>query len=281
MKAQVPLLDKGAIMNLSVQHNKCSNCVINSFCLPSDLTKEESNKVDQLINQKTKLMKGEYLYKQGDPFIYLFSIRYGSLKTQLFLEDGRSQIVGFHLPGEILGLDGISHGLHQSEAIALEDTELCVMKFSVLEQLCKEISVLQQHLYKIFSKEISLDHRHLLTLGTLNGEEKIAYFFVYLSERLAKRGLPPTDFHLAMGREEIGDYLGMKIETVSRILAKLNLAKIIEIKNKELKILNLQELHRLAGSEKIPTKSLENHYQLVNITAPVDSYKLKQGFEEA
>jgi len=237
-------------MNISLQSNKCSSCVINSFCLPTELNKEESKKIDQLINQKTKLKKGEYLYKQGDSFNYIFSIRYGSLKTQLFLEDGRSQVIGFHLPGEIVGLDGISYGTHQSEAIALEDTELCVVRFSVLEALCKEINVLQHHVYKMFSREITQDHRHLLTLGSLNGEEKIAYFFVYLSERLSKRGLSPTNFHLAMGREEIGDYLGMKIETVSRILAKLNSTKIIEIRSKELKILNIHELHRLAGSER-------------------------------
>ncbi len=231
------------------QAAKCSTCVIGKFCLPLGLTIEEAEQIDILVSQKLRLNKGEYLYHQGDPFISLYSIRFGSLKTELLLQDGRSQIIGFHLPGEILGLDGIGNNVYQSEAIALEDCEVCIVQFSEFETLCQKIPSLQRHLYQLLSREITQDHRHLLTLGSLNAEEKLAYLFIYLSERLAKRGLSSTEFNLAMGREEIGDYLGLKIETVSRILSKFSQAGIIEVKSKHLKILNIKELYRLAGSE--------------------------------
>jgi CRP/FNR family transcriptional regulator len=236
-------------MNPLQQAAKCSTCVIGKFCLPLGLSKDEAEQIDLLVNQKLRIKKGEYLYRQGDPFVSIYSIRFGSMKTELLLQDGRSQIIGFHLPGEILGLDGIGNNHYQSEAIALEDCEVCIIQFSEFEILCQKIPSLQRHLYQILSREITQDHRHLLTLGSLNAEEKLAYLFIYLSERLVKRGLSEIDFNLAMGREEIGDYLGLTIETVSRILSKFSQAGIIEIKNKHLQILNIKELYRLAGSE--------------------------------
>jgi CRP/FNR family transcriptional regulator len=228
---------------------KCSTCVVGKFCLPVGLSSDETKKIDLLIDDKTRIKKGELLYRQSDPMISLYSVRFGSFKTQLLLKDGRSQIIGFHLPGELLGLDGIGNDRYQSEAIALEDSEVCMIHFSSFESLCQKIPTLQHHLHQIMSREITQDHRHLLTLGSMNAEEKLAYFFIFISERLISRGLSATEFDLAMGREDIGDYLGLKIETVSRILTKFAQENLIEVKSKHLKLLNLGELYRLAGSE--------------------------------
>jgi CRP/FNR family transcriptional regulator len=236
-------------MNQLPQVTKCSTCVIGKFCLPVGLTPEETKKVDLLVDEKSRIKKGELLYRQGDPLVSLYSIRFGSFKTQLLLKDGRSQIIGFHLPGELLGLDGIGNDRHQSESIAIEDSEVCIIHFSSFEALCRKIPHLQHHLHQIMSREITQDHRHLLTLGSLNSEEKLAYFFTYLSERLITRGLSASEFDLSMGREDIGDYLGLTIETVSRVLSKFSSEGILDVNSKHIRLLNLKELYRLAGSE--------------------------------
>lgn len=225
----------------------CSNCVKGKFCLPLGLSTEEMKKIDQLTNKKYRLKKGEEIYRQGDVFKSLFSIRYGSFKTEHLLNDGRSQIIGFHLPGEILGLDGIGNNFHESNAVTLEDSEVCVMKFSELETLSQHIPSFNQHFHKIMSREITQDHRHQLTLGSRNAEEKLSCFFLKLYERLTARGLTTNEFNLVMGREEIGSYLGLEIETISRTLSKFSHAGLIEAHHKHIKLLNVIGLTELAN----------------------------------
>jgi CRP/FNR family transcriptional regulator len=217
------------------------------FCLPLGLSKDELQKIDGIVDERCRLSKGEYLYKQGDHHLSLFSIRYGTLKSELILEDGRSQVIGFHLPGDIIGLDGICNKQHQSAAIALEDSEVCMMRFSELENLSQFIPSLQKHLHQILSREIHQDHRHLLTLGSLNADEKLASFFIDLSDRLSSRGLSPNEFDITMSREEIASYLGIQIETVSRVLSRFTKAGLIEVRNKHLKLINTAALSKMAG----------------------------------
>ena len=229
------------------QQNKCSQCVMAQFCLPLGLSPQEFIAIDQLVTEKVHLAKGEAIYHQGDTSQSIFSIRHGSFKTEISLADGRGQILGFHLPGEFLGLDGVGSKQYQTQAVALEPSEVCVMKFSQFEKFALDIPSLQTHIYHILNHEITNDQKPLLTLGSLSAEEKMACFFVNLSERRSQRGLNPTEFDLSMGREEIGSFLGIQIETVSRVLSKLSEARLIQIKQKHLKLLDLEALHKIAG----------------------------------
>ena len=239
-------------MKLELSHHQCSNCVMGRFCLPLGLSSQESQRIDQLVDKKIKLEKGEILYSQGQAFHSIFSIRYGSVKSEYSLPDGCAQILNFHLPGEIIGLDGIGQHQYESDCTALESTEVCVIDFAKFEDLAKEIPTLQKHLHQILSREITQDQKHLLTLGHLNAEQKLSYFFTNMSERLKERELPYLDFHLSMSREEIGSYLGIKIETVSRTLTKFIDNNCIQVDQRHIKIMDIKKLYQLASKD-MPT----------------------------
>jgi len=236
-------------MKLELSHHQCSNCVMGRYCLPLGLSSKESELIDQLVEKKIKLEKGEMLYSQGESFHSIFSIRYGSVKSEYSLPDGCVQILNFHLPGEIIGLDGIGKNQYESDCTALENTEVCVLDFNKFEDLAKEIPTLQKHLHQILSREITQDQKHLLTLGHLNADQKLAYFLINLAERLKEREQHFLDLHLSMSREEMGSYLGIKIETVSRTLSKLIESKCIEVNQRHIKIIDLQKLYQLAGKD--------------------------------
>ncbi|MDP3621059.1 MAG: fumarate/nitrate reduction transcriptional regulator Fnr [Polynucleobacter sp.] len=230
--------------------NKCSTCVLGQFCLPIGLTSDDLNKVDELVKERISLKKGERLYRHGNAMSSVYSIRFGTLKTEHVLPDGRLQIIGFHLPGEILGLDAIGEGQHQSDAVALEDSEACVIRFDEFESLARQIPVLQHQFHRILSRELTQDQRHLLSLGSLRAEERLAGFLLNLSERLAARGYVNHEFDLRMSREEIGSYLGIQIETVSRMLSRFAESGLIQIKQRHVKLIDMEGLCELAGLPK-------------------------------
>lgn len=209
---------------------------------PSDIVK-----IDGLVKDRVHLQKGESLYHHNDSLSSVYSIRFGTLKTEYCLEDGRQQVIGFHLPGEILGLDGIGTGYYQSDATALEDSELCVIRYAAFEDLARQIPSLQHQFHRILSRELTNDQRHLLSLGTLQAEERLAVFLINLSERLAARGNVNLEFDLRMSRVEIGSYLGMQIETVSRMLSRFAESGMIQIKQRHVKLIDLDGLYELAG----------------------------------
>jgi CRP/FNR family transcriptional regulator, anaerobic regulatory protein len=227
--------------------NKCSTCVLGSFCLPVGLSQDDVNKVDTLVTERVRLKKGESLYRQGDPLTAVYGIKFGTLKTEYALQDGREQITGFHLPGEMLGLDGIGENHYQSNAIALEDSEACVVRFSDFENLARQIPSLQHQFHRILSRELTQDQRHLLSLGSLRAEERLASFLLNLSDRLAARGYSPTEYHLRMSREEIGSYLGIQLETVSRLFSRFTESGLIQIKQRHIKLIDMDGLLELAG----------------------------------
>lgn len=227
--------------------NKCSTCVLGQFCIPVGLSNEDLVKVDALVKERIYLKKGDVLYRHGNPMSSVYSIRFGTLKTEHSLSDGRSQIIGFHLPGEILGLDAIGDGNHQSDAIALEDSEACIIRFTEFESLARQIPTLQNQFHRILSRELTQDQRHLLSLGSLRAEERLAGFLLNLSERLAARGYTNHEFDLRMSREEIGSYLGIQIETVSRMLSRFAEAGLIQVKQRHVKLIDIEGLYELAG----------------------------------
>jgi CRP/FNR family transcriptional regulator, anaerobic regulatory protein len=227
--------------------NKCSTCVLGQFCIPVGLSHEEVIKVDALVKERISLKKGDALYRHGNPMSSVYSVRFGTLKTEHTLADGRAQIIGFHLPGEILGLDAIGDGIHQSDAIALEDSEACIIRFTEFESLASQIPTLQNQFHRILSRELTQDQRHLLSLGSLRAEERLAGFLLNLSERLTARGYTNHEFDLRMSREEMGSYLGIQIETVSRMLSRFAEAGLIQVKQRHVKLIDIAGLYELAG----------------------------------
>ena len=225
----------------------CSTCNLRDLCLPIDLTDAEMARLDELITRKSACRRGASLYRSGDKFHALYAIRTGFFKTQILHEDGHEQVTGFQMAGEIIGMDAISGDVHTCDAVALEDSEVCEIPFNRLEELSRELPSLQRHLHRILSREIVHDQGIMLLLGSMHAEERLATFFLNLSQRFAARGRSPTSIQLRMTRQEIGSYIGLKLETVSRALSHLQEAGVISIHNRSLEILSLTGLQACIG----------------------------------
>ncbi|MEO6421490.1 MAG: fumarate/nitrate reduction transcriptional regulator Fnr [Candidatus Nitrotoga sp.] len=225
----------------------CSTCNLRKLCLPVNLSHIEMERLDDLITRKGVYRHGSILYRSGDKFQALYAIRTGFFKTQILNEDGREQVTGFQMAGEIIGMDGISSDAHTCDAVALEDSEICEIPFNRLEDLGRELPPLQRHLHRILSREIVRDQNIMLLLGSMRAEERLAAFLLNLSQRFAVRGYSPTSFQLRMTRQEIGSYLGLKLETVSRALSHLQESRLINVRNRSLEILCLSGLQACMG----------------------------------
>ena len=225
----------------------CSTCSMRELCLPVGLAPDELKQVDALIGHRIKLKKGDTLYRAGDPFTALYATRLGSLKTTVLAEDGREQVSGYHMLGDIIGLDGIGTDHHGCQAVALEDTEMCVLPFERLETLAHELPALQRNLYQFLSREISRDHNIMLLLGSMRAEERLAVFLLNLSDRYKRRGYSSTEFVLRMTREEIGSYLGLKLETVSRLFSRFQEEGHLQVQGRAVKLIDINALKQLVG----------------------------------
>jgi CRP/FNR family transcriptional regulator, anaerobic regulatory protein len=223
----------------------CSNCNLRELCLPVGLSTEEMKQLDQLVATRRQVKQGKMLFANGDPFNSLYAIRTGFFKTCLSNEDGREQVTGFQMAGEIIGLDGIVHEKHTCNAVALEDAEVCVMPFNVIEDLSRDFPVLQRHFHRVMSREIVRENGMMLILGNMRAEERLATFLLNLVQRLHARGFSESEMILRMTREEIGSYLGLKLETISRTFSKLSDDGIIEVKQRHVKILNPEALKKI------------------------------------
>ena len=226
----------------------CSNCNLRELCMPVDLSAADLDRIDKLVGARRKIKRGESLYHLGADFKSLFAIRSGVFKTSVTLEDGREQVTGFQMAGEIMGLDGIVSDRHTCDAVALENAEVCVMPFNEIELLSREVSALQHHVHKIMSREIVREHSVMMMLGSMRAEERLAAFLLNLTQRLHARGFSRSELVLRMTREEIGSYLGLKIETVSRTFSKFVEEGILEVKQKNLRILKPDALQQLVNA---------------------------------
>ncbi|MBX3632589.1 MAG: transcriptional regulator [Acidovorax sp. SCN 68-22] len=227
----------------------CSNCNLRELCLPVGLTSEQMERVDDVVTVRRKIKRGGTLFRNGEPFTSLFAIRTGFFKTCVATEDGRDQVTGFQMAGEIIGLDGIVHDHHSCDAVALEDAEVCVMPFDRIEEISREVNALQHHVHKIMSREIVREHGVMLLLGSMRAEERLAAFLLNLVQRLHARGFSQTELVLRMTREEIGSYLGLKLETVSRTFSKFVEEGIVEVKQRHVRILDAEALKRIVNSQ--------------------------------
>jgi CRP/FNR family transcriptional regulator len=201
-------------------------------------------RLDSLIYSTRKVKRGEDLYLANDKFQSIYAVRTGSFKTVVRHPDGREQVTGFQLLGDTLGLDGICAGQHTCDAIALEDSCVCVIPFRLLEEMCRDTEVMQHHVHRMMSSEIVRESQIMMLLGTMSAEQRVAAFLLNLSQRMRKRGYSSAEFNLRMTREELGSFLGMKLETVSRMLSKLQRDGIVETNAKQIRIVDFE---RLAG----------------------------------
>ncbi|MDE2617009.1 MAG: fumarate/nitrate reduction transcriptional regulator Fnr [Burkholderiales bacterium] len=227
----------------------CSNCNLRELCMPLGLNAEEIDRLDLMVANRRKIKRGEALFRNGDKFSSLYAIRTGFFKTCVASEDGRDQVTGFQMAGEIIGLDGIVSDHHSCDAVALEDAEVCVMPFDRIEDLSREINGLQRHVHKIMSREIVREHGVMLLLGSMRAEERLAAFLLNLVQRLHARGFSQSELILRMTREEIGSYLGLKLETVSRTFSKFVEDGMVEVKQRHVRILDTEALNRLVNHQ--------------------------------
>ena len=217
--------------------------------MPLGLSEQELRRVDELVAVRRTVKRGASLFHNGEKFTSLYAIRTGFFKTTVNTEDGRDQVTGFQMAGEILGLDGIVNELHTCDAIALEDAEVCVLPFDRIEEISREINSLQRHVHKIMSREIVREHGVMLLLGSMRAEERLAAFLLNLVQRLQARGFSKSELILRMTREEIGSYLGMKLETVSRTFSKFADDGMVEVKQRHIHICDAEALKRIVNPQ--------------------------------
>jgi len=220
----------------------CSTCHLKDLCLPCGLTGSDVERLDGLKFARRRVKEGEALYHEGERFQFVYAVRSGTFKSTLNLKDGREQVTGFQIAGELLGLDGLASGKHASSAIALEDTEICAIPYAHLTELATVSPDLHIAMSRMMSREIVREHGLMMLLGSMNAEQRLAAFLLNLSQRLKARGYSATEFHLRMMRVDIGSYLGMKLETVSRTFTAFQQQGLLKVDKKHVKILDLDAL---------------------------------------
>ena len=220
------------------QRVSCNDCSLSAVCLPLAVTPGQLDELDNIIRRSRPLKRGEHLFRAADPFESVFAVRSGAVKSYALSEEGEEQVTGFYLPGEILGMDGISTARHMSSAKALETASVCEIPFSRLEDLSSKIPSLQHHFFQLMSKEIQADHELHLLLSKKSAEDRVAALIVSLSDRHQRRGLSPNRFRLPMSRYDIANYLGLAVETVSRIFTRFQQQGLVKTEGREIEIVD-------------------------------------------
>lgn len=225
----------------------CQDCSISQLCIPFTLNEHELNRLDNIIERKRPIQKGHQLFKAGDPMRSLYAIRSGTIKTYTITEQGDEQITAFHLAGDLVGFDAITGECHPSFAQALETSMVCEIPYDTLDELAGEVPKLRQQIMRLMSNEIKCDQEMILLLSKKTAEERLAAFLHSLSTRFAQRGFSAKEFRLTMTRGDIGNYLGLTVETISRLLSRFQKSQILCVKGKYITVLDQEALRRLAG----------------------------------
>lgn len=238
-----------ALKFIDVNHFKisCSQCNLRELCLPHGMNVEELMNMEAVVDQPEPFHKNDFVYHTGNQASALYAVRSGCVKTMTENANGEAQIVGFHLAGELFGLDGFFDGTHTCSAQALETSSVCALPLDKLEELCHSISGLQRQMRRIMGKEISADHKLLLLLGKMTAEERLASFLLSFSSRMVERHWKVDEFNLSMPRQDIANYLGMAVETVSRLFAAFQNDKIIKVDRRHITILDMPRLKAIVG----------------------------------
>jgi len=240
-------------INVNALKISCAACSMHQLCLPMGLEDADIDRLDKIIGKRRRLERDEALYKMGDPFRNLYAVRFGHFKTYQINAAGESQITGFQMAGELLGMDAISGDRHHCDAVALEDSEVCEIPFAHLEELFGDVPALLRHFHRIMSQEITREQNAMLLLGNMRAEQRFAAFLINLSSRYAARGYSSTSFQLRMSREDIGNYLGLTIESISRLVSKFRKLGWLGVDKREIQLLDPVRIKALAaGTETCP-----------------------------
>ncbi len=223
----------------------CANCSMHELCLPAVVTDDDLDRLENILSKRVRIPRGETLYRSGDVFTSLFAVRLGHFKTIYSEGPAAKQIIGFQMSGEILGMEGIRHTRHKCSAVALEDSEVCEIPYARLESLLTELPSLQAHFHRMMSREIDREHQIMLLLGSMSADQRVAAFLLNLSRRYEVRGFSPHHFVLRMTREDIGNYLGLTIESVSRVFSRFKKNDWLEGSPRDVKILDRAALEDL------------------------------------
>lgn len=226
----------------------CATCSLRELCVPGGISSEDLEKLDSIVAMRRRVKKGTTLFRAGDEFKSLYAVRSGFFKTCISANDGRDQITGFQAPGEILGLDGVATEHHGVHALALEDSEVCILPYVDLERIARSFPPLQHQLHRVMSRELVREHGVMLLLGSMKAEERVAAFLLNLSERFKRLGYSADEFILRMTRQEIGSFLGLKLETVSRTFSRFQEKGYIEAHGKSVKLLQVDSLKQMVNS---------------------------------
>lgn len=247
---KIPLRQSATVLKIC-PHNtsvSCTSCRLNELCLPLALNKSEIQQLDSIVERNRPYTKGEHLYRQGDEFKSIYAVRSGSFKSYFISDSGRGRVTGFYLPGEIIGMDGIASKKYGNSTTALEHSSICEIPFPHLERLSQELPSLQHHFFAIMGDEIAKDQQVHTLLSSYTAEERTASFLLGLSARYARVSLSASRFLLPMTRGDIGEYLGLTIETVSRIFTSLQKKGLIKVDNREIELLDIESLRRIISN---------------------------------
>ena len=228
-------------------HINCQNCSISELCLPFSLNDQELNTLDNIIDRKRPIHKGDKIFHDGQEMHSLYAIRSGTFKTYTVNEEGEEQITGFHLAGDLLGFDAIANSEHPSFAQALETAMVCEIPYDSLDTLSNTMPKLKKQVLRLMSNEIKTDQEMLTLLNRKNAEQRVATFLSSLSSRYHARGLSSKEFRLTMTRSDIGNYIGLTVETISRLLNRFHKNQIIHVDGKLIKILDAKKLDETAS----------------------------------
>ena len=224
----------------------CGACSLRELCLPHGLSNDDLKLLEETIKRPRPIHKGDYLFRMGDNCKSLYTVHSGSVKTLISTDEGEEQIMGFHLPGELFGLDGLETDMHTCSAVALETTSLCELPLSHFDSICHSIPGLSHQIHRLIGKEVTTEHEMLFLLGKKDAEERLSSFLLSISNRLTQRGFSAAEFNLSMSRQDIGNYLGLALETVSRQFTHFQDEGIIAVERRHITIVDMERLKKIA-----------------------------------
>ena len=227
----------------------CARCALIHLCLAAAIDAGDIRRLDRIVKQRRPLARNEYLFREGSRHTSLFVVRSGAIKTSTVLPEGDNQVLGFHLPGEIIGLDGVASERHQASAEALEESSVCEIPFEKLSEVAAQLPALQRQIYRIVSREFVREQQHPVMMGRKHALTRLALFLHGVSERRSAHALDPVEFQLSMSRQDLANYLGLVIETVSRAFSRLQALGVIEVDRRRMRIRDPAALAGLARPE--------------------------------
>jgi CRP/FNR family transcriptional regulator len=231
----------------TVSGSKCGQCAFRDLCLPVGLSEQETLQLDRIISRRRRVARDEPLYQSGKRFDTLYAVRFGHFKTACIDARGDQHITGFHMAGDVIGMDAIGTGSHDCSAMALEDSEVCEIPYARLQGLLVQMPHLMAHFHRMMGREIVREQSVMLFLSNMRADQRIANFMIGLSQRYLQRGLSPRRFQLRMSREDMGAYLGLTVECISRQLARFRANGWIVLDRRELEITDMPALLSLTS----------------------------------